>query len=345
MKKNNRGFSLVEMSIVLIIFGLVLASAASVLTLFVNKGGAERTRKMMESNKNTLYSIAAGTGYFINVNGTGSEIISHAELLGRLTYPQDAYGVDFHLITDPTLDKFDNGTEDKTAMDYSPICGTNGTDMTVSICNDAACSSPATVTDAAFVLVSGSVNKNIQTALDTATDTVTVYVQGDDAVDDYTADLGGAARPEKYDDIVDWVTLPELRSKAGCDPLKLDLIDTAVPAVQNDVPYSYTVFAKGGIPYSNSSPEASYYWEILSDESLSVPGGIEYIVHGVLTDTPITSGNTGVVGEYLHISGTPTGMTAGDIYRVKIEVSDDSSAVGGAGSNTLSRTLYIQVQE
>ncbi|WP_415238550.1 type II secretion system protein, partial [Seleniivibrio woodruffii] len=54
MIKNERGFSLFEMAIVLVIFGLVLASASSVLTLFVNRGGSEKTRQMMEANKNAL---------------------------------------------------------------------------------------------------------------------------------------------------------------------------------------------------------------------------------------------------------------------------------------------------
>jgi len=342
MKRNDYGFSLVEMAVVLIIFGLVLASASSILTLFVNKGGAERTRKMMESNKNVLFSVAASDGYLQKLAvGTKPANVT-------TTYPNDAYNVPFYTIVDATLGYGANLDQ----LDYSPICGTDGTLTSLRLCNDAACSAPATISDVAFVMVSGSTNKNIQTDVDTTVtpNLVTVYVQGDDAIDDHAADLTGAARAEKYDDIVDWVTLPELRSKAGCDPEKLRLLDTAMPVIQAKVDYDFAVFAEGGVPYRQSATNQTVReYNFTLDDDGGLPAysagppvsGIGFFVVGELSDSEITETAT-AKGEYLIIKGNATtiGTTP---YLVKITVTDNASVVGGS-NNTITRTLYIKPQ-
>lgn len=332
MKRNTRGFSLVEMAVVLIIFGLVLASASSVLMLFVNKGGAERTRKMIDANKNVLFSIAASDGYLQD-----TPIESRAANAGTsyVTYPADAYGKGFHVMIDGTL----GYTDEKDRLDYSPVCGTDRTVMSLRLCNDDECSSPAVINDIAFVLVSGSANKNIQTDADSGV--VTVYTQGDDGIDDYSGDMD---RPEMYDDITDWATLPELRTQAGCEPRRLRLLDTSMPMVREGEWYSFRIYAEGGVPFRQSAVSETvpeYDFTLVDKGGLTF--NFRFFVKGETSDSELTLGVPGR-GEYLMIEGntTPVGT---EPYLVKILVEDDSSSVSGGSGNSLTRTLYIKPQE
>lgn len=330
MKRRNNGFSLVEMAVVLIIFGLVLAAASSILTLFVNKGGSERTRKMIESNKNALFSIAASEGYL------QAAAVDTKPANISLNYPKDAYGTAFYLITDAAL----GYTTAKDQLDYKPICGANGTALTLDICDDIDCNTSTTVTDVAFVIISGSENKNVQT--ESVSGAVKIYYQGQ-SVDDQTAT--GINRVEKYDDIADWVTLPELRVKAGCDPEKLRFLDTAMPVVQDGEPYNFDIYAEGGVPYAKSgAPTVSEYDFTLDDDDGFLGHGVTMTVMSESTAVGVlTALNPSEKGTHLSFTGNATTMPNAS-YRVIITIEDDSAAVGGINNST-QRTLYIKRQD
>jgi prepilin-type N-terminal cleavage/methylation domain-containing protein len=327
MSKSRNGFSLVEMAIVLIIFGLVLASASSILTLFVNKGGAERTRKMIEANKNVLYSIAAADGEYT------------AATINSLTYPTDAYGVGFEVFIDPTLFKYINlPSNNKKFLDYSPICGTDSTTYSVNVCTNAACTTSTTVNDVAIVIASASANKNVQT--NEASSVFTIYLQGTNA-DDFTGDF---TRAEGYDDIVDWVTLPELRAKAGCDPQKIDFLSTDMPDIEEGQEYSFSIYPKGGVPFENTNGGdiSKYNFELDDiDELTDAATGIKITME---TDDgeELNEGNptSSAPGTHLVFSGNAA-SSLDDSYRVRITISDDSATVSGNNNNKVTRTLYI----
>jgi prepilin-type N-terminal cleavage/methylation domain-containing protein len=352
MKRRNSGFSLVEMAIVLVIFGLVLASASSILGLFVNKGGAERTRKMMDSNKNSLISIAAGKGYYIK---SGETYTSTSDVISAMSYPQDAYGRDFHLVIDDTLNYYETGAQSKSELDYKPVCGTDSTTMTIHLCKDASngCDSTAEYTEVknvGLVLVSGSSNKNVQTDVKeiSGENVVKVWFQGTDAKDDYTSDVN---RAEKYDDIVDWITLPELRTKAGCDPVKLDFLDTSVPVLSSGS-YRAEIYPKGGIPFilspSSSGKEIeSYEWKVYDDLDGEAETMIDdHFIFQVVEDDPENPEDMDLdefkKGQYMVISGNASVATKS--YKIKIIIRDDSSRISGGIDNDVDRTIIFRKQ-
>jgi len=331
MSENRKGFSLVEMSIVLIIFGLVLASASSILTLFVNKGGAERTRKMIEANKNVLYSIAAARGKY------------DSHTLESLTYPKDAYGREFAVFLDATLFKYVKMPfSNKSFLDYSPICGTDSTTYSVNVCSNANCSDFSLVDNIAAVLVSGSANKNIQTA--PTKSEFNVYLQGT-SIDDYTGDMN---RNESYDDIVDWITLPELRTKAGCEPQRLDFLSTEMPEIKEGDSYYFTIYPKGGIPFENQLGGYIPKYNFRLEDPDGLTDGANNTGVGVYVRNENPSGDVALVaGAVTPVKGINLifrGNTATNLdssYRVRIIMSDDSKTVSGKSNNEIMRTLYI----
>lgn len=347
---NRKGFSLVEMAVVLIIFGLVLASASSILTLFVNKGGAERTRKMMEANKNALFSIAASEQYPYLMD-TATDDMTAGEMnaeLSDLSYPKDAYGRDFLLILDSAL----GYTDAKDELEYSPICGTDSTTMTLRICNASGdiatvcdeSSEYSEVSDVAFVLVSGSVNKNIQTDLNTSDNSVTVYYQGQDGADDHPYGVSGSQTAQQYDDIVDWVTLPELRAKAGCDPQKLRLLDSSMPVVQEGEDYNFSIYAEGGVPYADGTNEEYLFTLAEDDDFLATTVSIDVIDSDGTVASNLNADGVNGQGTHLQFSGNATPV-ANSVYRVIITVEDNSSGVSSGADNSITRTLYIKRQD
>jgi len=348
MGNNRKGFSLVEMAVVLVIFGLVMASASSILTLFVNKSGAERTRRMIEANKNTLFSIAASEqNPYFQVTATDDAWADQVNAgIQFLSYPQDAYGRDFLLIFDPALSYTDSNDQ----LDYSPICGADHTGITVRICRSSGtlatvcdeASEYAEVRDVAFVIVSGSVNKNIQTALGGTANAVTVYYQGQDGVDEYTPDF---ARAEKYDDIVDWVTLPELRVKAGCDFEKFGFVDTSMPLIQDGGEYYFNLYPTGGVPFPDETDPTSgeYIFKLVEDDSfigtsvnILVIDADETYIH--IHDDEVNGAGT-YEGRGTHIEFSNSIVQAANpSYRVEVSITDSAG-------NVVNRTLYIRRQD
>jgi len=343
MKSSNKGFSLVEMAIVLVIFGLVIASASSVLTLFANKGGVMKTRKMIEANKESLLSIAAQNGHFIKSDMAG--FANSDDIISKMNYPLDSYGRDFHLIIDDSVNYY-SGNPSKLDLDYNPICGTDSTSLELHLCNDMlnGCNSSSeyrVVDDIAVVIVSGAENKNVQTDVDNGV--VKVWYQGTASVDGYAGDVN---RRESYDDIVDWVSLAQLRSEVGCPPLKLDIEDLALPPMKVGSDYSFDIYPKGGIPFRQSasnSDVAEYEWEIVDDDDIvDKDVNLQVVTREDGSDSEAVDDGHGVErGIYLRVR-TNSSTIDKSSYRIKIRLTDDSSEVSGGDDNSIERVITIR---
>jgi prepilin-type N-terminal cleavage/methylation domain-containing protein len=189
-----KGFTLIEIAIVLIIIGLLLGLGAGLIGILTKRAKLIDTREMVNA------AVESVIGYTIT-NGT---------LPDNATFPiiirssNDAWGKPLAYIYDKTLKD-------------SHICNANGTNITVKVCPDVSCSSPVSTTNnVAFIVLSGGPNYNIQTSGSkeiTSPTTIKVYNPDVDNVDDYPGDMN---RPEPYDDIVKWIPLEELKTKLGC---------------------------------------------------------------------------------------------------------------------------------
>ncbi|MDQ7056702.1 MAG: hypothetical protein Q9M89_09740 [Persephonella sp.] len=203
---------------------------------------------------------------------------------------------------------------DEGLTDY---CGRLKTNITIQICSDATCSTPAqTISDIAFIVLSGGVNYNNQTAGSggiSSPTTIRVYQYGI-KVDGYSGDMN---RTEEYDDIVKWVTLSELHNNSKCKPLFIDPNQT-LPDAEEDTPYRAKIEISGGVPpyqfgtWNGTSCDTASLW---SGYGLSLTSD-GYITGTVNYDTDSNRGSiTGCEGS-ITVSNICVKDSTGDEYSV-----------------------------
>jgi prepilin-type N-terminal cleavage/methylation domain-containing protein len=182
---NETGFTLVEMAIVIVIIGILLGLGAGMI------GPLTQRMKTTETKETVNSSIEAVIGF----SATNTRLPTAAQFPGILRSLNDSWNK-------PIRYSFDNNL---TAA--SSICGRTATN--ISITNNG-----TVYNNIAFVVTSSGPNYNNQTTGGGAGPAaITTYGPGTAGIDGYGGDFN---RPEAYDDIVKWVTLPELQTKIGC---------------------------------------------------------------------------------------------------------------------------------
>ena len=266
MKKDS-GLTLVELSIVLIVAGILVGMGVGIIGVLVKRIKYNETKEVINSAVEGIigYAISAG------------RLPTDTELSSAVRTLKDAYGRGISYVYD----------QDLSLPSPYGLCGLSSTNITVQICPDATCSSPTqTISNVAFIVVSGGGNRNNQTAGTRAVNsptTVRIYEYGTD-VDSYPGDLN---RTEPYDDIVKWVTLHELQTAQGCEALTITS-PTTLPIAIEDSAYIYTLKASGGRP--------PYTW------SGTVGAGLSLDTDGTISGT-VNTNTTTSTGE---VSGCST---------------------------------------
>jgi len=140
-------------------------------------------------------------------------------------------------------------------------------------------------------------------------------------------------RPEPYDDIVKWVTLDELRIKAGCVGPQLKILNNELPYGFQGSPYSAVVYADGGVPFSSGG---RYRWCIQQ----SGPTGLTF--NQATSDADCLNLPEASWGQAdnltISISGTPTAST----FNLTFFVRDNNDPVAN-NDNVAQKTLVLTV--
>jgi prepilin-type N-terminal cleavage/methylation domain-containing protein len=310
MKNSQSGFTIIEMAIVMVIIGLLVGFGTSLVRPLSIRA------KRMESTE----TVEAGTAAIVG-HATASRGIlpTAAQFPGIIKKRNDAWTHPLHYIYDANL------------ADGNPasgnLCTRRTTRITVNQCQDAACSSSVTVPNVAFLLLSGGENFNNQTggsAAVTGSTVINTYPNGLDSIDDYSGDLN---RSERYDDIVQWATLNELRSQIGCRGPQLSILNNELPPGKVANSYSAAIYVDGGVPFSSGG---EYLWCIETPSGTS-PAGLDFRDHtatstiGCTTDGSNLSETNGAWtdADFVEIDGTPT--TAGS-YLITIWVRDSNNS-------------------
>ncbi|MGE4496781.1 MAG: type II secretion system protein [Deferribacterales bacterium] len=316
MCSEKRGFTLIELAIVLVIIGFALASGSSLLALAVKKKTAETDSARLVSAKNSLFSYTGINGALPAGDGFAPAV----------PYSSDFGGRSVAYIYDESLTSGD------------AVCRKRTASIEIRQCRNMGCTDYSAVRNIAFVTVSGGANANIQTGKDGA-GIVRIYSQGDNA-DDWPAD---GTRTEGYDDIAEWVTLGELQARSGCSGNSLKILNNELPQGYAGRAYGAKLFADGGIPLESGG---RYRW-CLDALPLKTSGGLEFSSGGVGVSTSADclseSESSWTKGDNVSITGTPPSGSGGSYY-VSVWVRDGNDPDGSEDS-IANKKLVLTISE
>lgn len=293
MKTNQAGFTIIEMAMVMVIIGLIVGFGASLI------GPLTIRAKRNESTETVNAGAEAIIGYATAHQGVLPDATQFAGIIKKRN---DAWIRPLHYVYDAVLADGNPATGD--------LCTRKTTRITLRQCPDAACSAPVTVANVALLVLSGGENVNNQTAgtmAVTGATVIDVYLNGVGNVDGHAADLN---RPEPYDDIVQWATLNELRSKIGCRGPQLAVLNNELPPGRLTSPYSAAIYVDGGVPFAVGG---KYLWCIETPTGVT-PSGLNFRNHtdtsniGFDTNGSVLSETSTVWtrADHILINGTPT---------------------------------------
>lgn len=249
--EEKEGFALVPVVLVLLVVASLLTFGILTFGPLVKRGKVNETKDTLDAAVKAIISWAAANGRLpCEGNDNAGYCNSQGdEFTPAVRNPSDAWAKSLFYV-------YDNQLADPA---QGGLCGRSTTNLTVRVCPDAGCAMPSAVlSNVALVVLSAGENFNNQTfgtAGVAAANTVNVY-DSTVTIDAYTGDMN---RSETYDDIVRWVTLDELKNKAGCYGTtggRLRIINNELPRACANTTYSATVYAEGGVPFSGSQ----YQW-------------------------------------------------------------------------------------
>jgi len=267
---SQKGFTIIEVAIVMVIVGLLVGFGAALV-------GPLTKRSQRLATTEIINAAVAGIVGFASAEkrlpqwGDNTPDATQDEFCEVLTRTRDRASKPIYYFVDTRLTLPDT------------VCGRKTTNLTV--CRNTTCTDR--IANIAFVVASGATDYNPQTGIVTsgcpAGQTCIGVFEPGTIIDNctnagncpnYDATFDRMNRAEAYDDIVEYVTLGELRTESGCQGAPLKILNSELPSGSTSSPYSATIFAQGGVPYSSGG---DYRWCIEignRDASAGVPGGL-----------------------------------------------------------------------
>lgn len=305
------------MAIVMIIVGILVGLGVSMM------GPLARTAKVNE----TQAAIDADIESLIGFAATYKRLPPNANFAASVKKANDAWGNVLYYLVDSNLAP---SVLPYSSPDY--VCTRRSTALTVRTCITDNCAATAgtdyvDIPNIAFLLISGGDNFNVQTA--STAGRVTVYVRnGATTRDDCTTvgtcpnyvNYGGTMinNPlERYDDIVKWVTLDELRIKSGCQGGQLKMLNNELPSGTTTA-YSADIFAAEGVPFALSP--RTYRWCVNTLPTTGLMASTALTVNDCM-DT--TSWSTAAAADRLTIAKSAMALTANS-YLITVVVRDNA---------------------
>lgn len=200
-----KGFTLIELAMVLIVVGLLMGGGFQMMKVMGEKARSTEAKQTLEAAKEAVI------GFVINSNGV-------------LPTQADFTALGFRGTGDTNISYI--------ATNVLQICNSSTTDLNTTDINN------NITQNVAFVLAIAGENMNVQTGRNpVATDTnVQFHPRNINAnVDDEIIALN---RPEPYDDFSVQVTLGELHSLIDCESYKFKILNTSLPNAKYNVGYT-----------------------------------------------------------------------------------------------------------
>jgi len=320
----SNGFTLIELAIVLVIVGMLLGMGAGLVGTLTKRAKLFENRGIIDAAVESLISYSA----------SNNELPDVATFSTTVRNPNDVWKKPLsYIVDDDLLDNTVGG-----------ICERKTTQLSLSNCPDTACGTPTnTINNVAFIVLSGSANFNNQTTGSTAVTSATNVKHFNQGLtlDDYTSDMN---RAEPYDDIVKWITLNELRVKAGCKASQIRIVNNELPYGFQGSSYSASVFGDGGVPFSDGADlgsELDYEWCWEDDPVNGAPAGVTFTCNTGLAFSATCSLTTGTWNQctVVSLAGTPS---ASGSYKTTFFVRDENDD-SGTEDNLSQKSFVITV--
>lgn len=211
---NNKGFTFLEIIIVLIITGVLTAGGTILIRSALNSSKHSATRSALHAMSESIAAYGArGRSLPPDEN----------ELEKTLSNISDAFGNSVLYFPAPEI------TVSVTDGYEAGICSANSTSLSVTECSDTDCTDTQTYHDIAFLIASKAIDETAQTAISGSE--IRIY-------------------PDTSDDIAEWMTLDALKRYAGCGASGLGITETKLPEAYAESTYSYALHPSGGTgPY------------------------------------------------------------------------------------------------
>lgn len=321
---NRKGFTIVELAVVLVLVGILIVLGVKMIGPLTQRARESDTKGTIDAAVESL------VGYAV----TNHRLPTVAEFTGAVKKPNDAWGNPLWYVVDTNLTALSAGTADT-------ICGRKATNLTVRSCVNAGCTTFTDTPNTAYIVFSGGANVNNQVAATqavAAATTINIYDTGLN-VDNYAGDLGGT-RAEPVDDITRWITLNELRTKAGCAGPQLKVLNNELPSGSVTASYGSNVYGDGGIPFTAGG---SYRWCMQTTTGVLATDLPGFTVTPNVVNTNCQGLAEGTWGQAnnLQLLKTAGSGTAGS-YSVTVFVRDNADTAG-TNDNIASKAFVVTV--
>jgi prepilin-type N-terminal cleavage/methylation domain-containing protein len=268
---DKKGFTIIEVAIVMVIIGLLVGFGATLVGPLTERSKRMATTEIIMGAMESIVGFAATEKRLPQWgdNIVDTDLDEFCEVVSKR---KDSASLPLYYFFDTRL----------TAPDS--VCGRKTTALTV--CRDSNCTDR--ILNIAFAVISGAMDYNPQTGIVTAgcpagQTCIGVYEPGSANIDNCTNTTNcpnfdeavtRISRPEAYDDIVEYITLNELRTKVDCQGPQLKILNNELAPGSMSSPYSAMIYVEGGIPFP-SSGDFKWCVEIRNrDAADGVPGGL-----------------------------------------------------------------------
>ncbi|MBI2353976.1 MAG: prepilin-type N-terminal cleavage/methylation domain-containing protein [Deltaproteobacteria bacterium] len=238
MTDDNKGFTLIELAIVLVIVGILIGVGSGMVGMLITAIKVRESRDHLDAAMQSVTSWASANNRLPDT--TSNPSTNPALFANAAKTPNDAWGQGFIYL-------YDNALAPATAT-KDTICGRRSTVISLTDSNTG-----ATISNVAYLALSQADNAITDTKIGGAA--VTSGPLSTTAGMPITADT--------FNDIVRWVTLDELRTKIGCQGAPLKIVNNELPFGAAPNPYSAILSADGGVPISGSvigTQTGNYTW-------------------------------------------------------------------------------------
>ncbi len=302
--RHRRGFTLIELAIVLVLIGLLVGMGAGLIGLLVKRVHYNQTRERLDANVEALIGGFRGC---IPATDNASTAFGYCNL-SVLRNRTDAWREDFLCLVADEIANYNS---------YCDACARRTTSLKVVDEMD----NNATHENIAFVLISKGPDHRLQT--DIGNDTVEIHVPG-----------------RAYDDLVRYVTLNELKAKLKCEYAeeRLRILNNELPYGFVGSSYNATVYAEGGVPFPS---DGKYRW-CVEDPNNVDNKGLDFFCNGTVAPSPNCSSEpeeNWPQCDNFTLNGTPTSSR---VYYITFWVRDNNDP-SGPDDNIASKTLVLTI--